>query len=173
MTDTTRAEREALIERLRERRVTRWVHATGQTPQASGYKPDPECTEAADTIRALLAELDEARADAQRWMDSAGAWAQEVKTEQRLSFRTQVAKLEAELAEAEKRHMDALRVAVADAVMVERERCAHVCKGIAAGYAGQARRLKGEYATHAAGQRDGANECAAAIRDARSDKETP
>jgi len=45
----------------------------------------------------------------------------------------------------------------------ERERCAHVCKGIAAGYTGEARRLKGEHATHAAGQRDGANECAAAI----------
>lgn len=47
---------------------------------------------------------------------------------------------------------------------LEREQCAHVCSGIAAGYAGVARYLDGQRSTHAAGQRDGANECAAAIR---------
>ncbi len=46
----------------------------------------------------------------------------------------------------------------------ERERCAMVCDGIWAGYTGEARRLEGKHATHAAGRRDGANECAAAIR---------
>lgn len=45
-----------------------------------------------------------------------------------------------------------------------REDAARVCSGIAAGYAGYARRLAGQHATHAAGQRDGSNECAAAIR---------
>lgn len=50
------------------------------------------------------------------------------------------------------------------AVAAERERCASVCDGIAAGYAGAARRLDGKNSTHAAGQRDGANECAATIR---------
>jgi hypothetical protein len=50
------------------------------------------------------------------------------------------------------------------ALAIERERCASICAGIGAGYTGAARRLDGQHATHAAGQRDGANECAAAIR---------
>lgn len=37
------------------------------------------------------------------------------------------------------------------------------CAGIGAGYTGAARRLRGVQATLAAGMRDGANECAAAI----------
>lgn len=49
-------------------------------------------------------------------------------------------------------------------VAAERERCASICDGIGAGYTGAARRLDGQHATHAAGQRDGANECAAEIR---------
>lgn len=56
--------------------------------------------------------------------------------------------------------VEALRAEVA----AETERCASLCDGIGAGYTGEARRLSGQYATHAAGQRDGANECAAAIR---------
>ena len=44
------------------------------------------------------------------------------------------------------------------------EDAAHTLAGIGAGYAGAARRLSGREATHAAGQRDGANECAAAVR---------
>jgi hypothetical protein len=52
----------------------------------------------------------------------------------------------------------------ATALAAERERCASICDGIGAGYTGAARRLEGQHATHAAGQRDGANECAAAIR---------
>jgi hypothetical protein len=51
-----------------------------------------------------------------------------------------------------------------EAVAAERERCANICDGIGAGYTGAARRLDGQHATHAAGQRDGSNECAAAIR---------
>jgi hypothetical protein len=39
-----------------------------------------------------------------------------------------------------------------------------ICAGIGATYTGEARRLQGQHATHAAGQRDGANECAAAIK---------
>lgn len=51
------------------------------------------------------------------------------------------------------------------AVAAERERCAHVCAGIAAGYAGTARRLINDvHSAHASGQRDGANQCAAEIR---------
>ena len=54
--------------------------------------------------------------------------------------------------------------AIEAAVAAERERCARICDGIGAGYTGAARRLDGRHATHAAGQRDGSNECAAAIR---------
>ena len=53
---------------------------------------------------------------------------------------------------------------VKEAVEREREECAAECAGIYAGHAAEARRLEGREATHAAGQRDGANECAAAIR---------
>jgi hypothetical protein len=53
---------------------------------------------------------------------------------------------------------------VKEAVLAEREACAAECAGIYAGHAAEARRLEGREATHAAGQRDGANECAAAIR---------
>ena len=61
MTDTTKAQREALIERLREQDA--WLMQRGLIGSAS------RCTEAADTIAAMLAELDEARRDAER------AWA--------------------------------------------------------------------------------------------------
>jgi len=46
----------------------------------------------------------------------------------------------------------------------ERERCARICDGIGATHTGEARRLQGRHATHAAGRREGANECAAEIR---------
>ena len=46
------------------------------------------------------------------------------------------------------------------------EECAKVCAGIGAGHAAATRRQDGRVATHAAGQRDGANECATAIREA-------
>ena len=46
----------------------------------------------------------------------------------------------------------------------ERERCASICDGVWATYVGETRRLEGKHATHAAGKRDGANECAIAIR---------
>lgn len=49
------------------------------------------------------------------------------------------------------------------------ERCAQECKGIAASHTGAARRLDGMRATHAVVQRDGANECAAAIRNLLED----
>lgn len=43
----------ALIERLRQRRATRWVHRTGETPQASGHAIDEDCQQAADEIERL------------------------------------------------------------------------------------------------------------------------
>ena len=52
-----------LVERLRGRRVTRWVHATGETPHASGYALDELCAEAADLIESLNLEVDRLRAD--------------------------------------------------------------------------------------------------------------
>ena len=45
------------IERLRARQVTNWVHATGQTPRASGKRTDPLCAAAADEIERLRAEV--------------------------------------------------------------------------------------------------------------------
>ena len=45
-----------LVQRLRDRSVSRWVHATGETPQADGYLADKDCAEAADEIERLRAE---------------------------------------------------------------------------------------------------------------------
>jgi hypothetical protein len=42
-----------LAERLERRRLTRWVHATGETPRASGYVVDQDCAEAAAELRRL------------------------------------------------------------------------------------------------------------------------
>ena len=47
-----------IVERLRARRVTRWVHAPGDTPKARGYSNDYECLEAAAEIERLRAECD-------------------------------------------------------------------------------------------------------------------
>jgi hypothetical protein len=44
-----------LAERLERRRLTRWVHATGETPRASGYVVDQDCAEAAAELRRLHA----------------------------------------------------------------------------------------------------------------------
>ena len=46
-----------IVERLRARQVTNWVHATGQTPRASGKRTDPLCAAAADEIERLRAEV--------------------------------------------------------------------------------------------------------------------
>lgn len=64
---------------------------------------DLTCDEAAAELRRLHAKCEALRADAQRWIAIANTWAQEVKTEQRLSFRDQLNKaqaLNAELVEA-------------------------------------------------------------------------
>lgn len=45
-----------LVERLRQRRVTNWVHSTGTTPKANGTKPDPLCQEAGLAIDKALHE---------------------------------------------------------------------------------------------------------------------
>jgi hypothetical protein len=44
-----------LADRLEKRRLTRWVHATGETPRASGYVVDQDCAEAAAELRRLHA----------------------------------------------------------------------------------------------------------------------
>lgn len=46
-----------IVERLRARQVTNWVHATGQTPRASGKRTDPLCAAAADEIERLRADV--------------------------------------------------------------------------------------------------------------------
>ncbi len=55
-----------ITERLRERRVTRWVHSTGTAPHSSGYGQDAECVEAANTIDALR-EANERFGKRQAW----------------------------------------------------------------------------------------------------------
>lgn len=55
-----------IVERLRARQVTNWVHATGQTPRASGKRTDPLCAAAADEIERLRAEAAGLREDAER-----------------------------------------------------------------------------------------------------------
>jgi hypothetical protein len=40
---------------LRARRVTRWVHGTGETPVAAGFADDTLCCLAADEIERLRA----------------------------------------------------------------------------------------------------------------------
>ena len=55
-----------IVERLRARQVTNWVHATGQTPRASGKRTDPLCAAAADEIERLRAEVAGLREDAER-----------------------------------------------------------------------------------------------------------
>jgi len=56
-----------IVERLRTRQVTNWVHATGQTPRASGKRTDPLCAAAADEIERLRAEVAGLREDAERY----------------------------------------------------------------------------------------------------------
>lgn len=56
-----------ITERLRARRLTRWINATGQTPQASGYSVDAECQEAADVIESLRAEVAVLQMACSRW----------------------------------------------------------------------------------------------------------
>ena len=51
----TQPEALRLAERLERRRLTRWVHATGETPRASGYMVDQDCAEAAAELRRLHA----------------------------------------------------------------------------------------------------------------------
>lgn len=47
-----------ITDRLRARRVTRWVHGTGETPVAAGFAHDMLCSLAADEIDRLRAERD-------------------------------------------------------------------------------------------------------------------
>jgi uncharacterized protein (UPF0335 family) len=47
-----------ITERLRARRVTNWVHGTGETPVSAGLANDTLCCLAADEIERLRAERD-------------------------------------------------------------------------------------------------------------------
>jgi hypothetical protein len=50
-----------LAEVLEKRRLTRWVHSTGETPRASGYVVDQECTQAAAELRRQHEEIQSLR----------------------------------------------------------------------------------------------------------------
>jgi hypothetical protein len=68
----------SLAERLERRRLTRWVHATGETPRASGYVIDQDCAEAAAELRRLHElnqELLESLKDAADAIEHWGAYA--------------------------------------------------------------------------------------------------
>ena len=54
-----------LIQRLRDRRVTNWVHSTGTPPLANGFAHDADCQKAATELERLTAELAAARAEAE------------------------------------------------------------------------------------------------------------
>ncbi len=56
-----------LIRRLREQKVPHWIHATGESPQHLGVKPNPLCQEAADAIEMLEAECEALRLKAARY----------------------------------------------------------------------------------------------------------
>jgi hypothetical protein len=49
--------------RLRARRVTRWVHGTGESPRAAGFADDTLCCLAADEIERLRNALSECYGD--------------------------------------------------------------------------------------------------------------
>lgn len=56
---------EVLADKLAQRRIPRWTHATSQTPQQHGFALDRECLEASNMLRripALEAERDTYRA---------------------------------------------------------------------------------------------------------------
>ena len=59
----TKTELLALAQRLSERRMHCWIHATGEMPKADGYIDDADCTAAAAALR----ECDALRADAERY----------------------------------------------------------------------------------------------------------
>jgi hypothetical protein len=68
-----------LADALAERRVTQWVHSTGEMPRADGYRVDVECFEAAAELRRLHGEVEELRAIVRGkvvirkvWADEAG-----------------------------------------------------------------------------------------------------
>lgn len=67
MTTRTETDREqpkalGLANKLAARKITNWVHATGDTPRSSGFCSDQECVEAATLLRTQHAELEDLRA---------------------------------------------------------------------------------------------------------------
>lgn len=48
-----------LADLMAERVKPRWIHATGQTPQPAGFKPDRECLEAARLLREQHAHIED------------------------------------------------------------------------------------------------------------------
>lgn len=55
-----------LANKLAARKITNWVHATGDTPRSSGFCSDQECVEAATLLRTQHAELEALRKDVER-----------------------------------------------------------------------------------------------------------
>lgn len=55
-----------MAHRLATRKVTNWVHATGDTPRSSGFCSDQECIEAAALLRTQHAELEDLRKEVER-----------------------------------------------------------------------------------------------------------
>jgi hypothetical protein len=52
-----------LADALAERRVTQWVHSTGEMPRADGYRVDVECFEAAIELRRQHDKIEMLQAD--------------------------------------------------------------------------------------------------------------
>ena len=53
----TKTELLALAQRLSERRMRCWIHATGEMPKADGYIDDADCTAAAAVLREYAGTL--------------------------------------------------------------------------------------------------------------------
>lgn len=46
-----------IVKRLQARTARNWVHSPGDTPRIVGYKPDPDCAEAADSLKAQAEKI--------------------------------------------------------------------------------------------------------------------
>lgn len=55
-----------LADRLASRQVRNYWSASGDTPKSNGFRPDRECSEAADLLRTQHAELEALRAEVER-----------------------------------------------------------------------------------------------------------
>lgn len=56
-----------LADRLASRQVRNYWSASGDTPKSNGFRPDRECSEAADLLRTQHAELEDLRKEVDHW----------------------------------------------------------------------------------------------------------